>query len=65
MTTSAIIWPLFAVLAKSKYHLMLSEPISGEETERIGLVALCVEDEEVMDRAWTLPGNWQLGPSPQ
>jgi len=40
---AAIIWPLLCGLAKAKYHLLLCEPLSGEEAERIGLVSLCVE----------------------
>lgn len=41
---AAIIWPLLCGLAKAKYHLLLCEPLSGEDAERIGLVSLCVED---------------------
>jgi enoyl-CoA hydratase len=48
---AAIIWPLLCGLAKSKYHLLLCEPLTGEEAERIGLVSLCVDDAEVHDRA--------------
>ena len=42
---AAIIWPLLCGLAKAKYYLLLCEPVSGEEAERIGLVSLCVEDD--------------------
>ncbi len=48
---AAIIWPLLCGMAKAKYYLMLCEPMSGEEAERIGLVSLCVEDDELFDRA--------------
>lgn len=48
---AAIVWPLLCGMAKSKYHLLLCEPLSGEEAERIGLVSLCVEDAELEDRA--------------
>lgn len=48
---AAIIWPLLCGMAKSKYHLLLCEPVSGEEAERIGLVSLAVPDEEVQQRA--------------
>jgi enoyl-CoA hydratase len=45
---SAVInWPLLCGMAKAKYYLMLCEPMSGEEAERIGLVSLCVPDEEL------------------
>ncbi|MDN5763336.1 MAG: enoyl-CoA hydratase/isomerase family protein [Microlunatus sp.] len=48
---AAIVWPLLCGLAKSKYHLMLCEPLSGEEAERIGLVSLVAEDGQVADKA--------------
>lgn len=48
---AAIVWPLLCGMAKSKYHLLLCEPLSGEEAERIGLVSLCVEDEKLQDKA--------------
>src|SRR3954447_608526 len=48
---AAIIWPLLCGMAKAKYHLMLCEPLTGEEAERIGLVSVCVDDAEVHDRA--------------
>ena len=38
-------------MAKSKYHLLLCEPVSGEEAERIGLVSRCVDDAELHDVA--------------
>ncbi len=48
---AAIIWPLLCGMAKAKYHLLLCEPLSGEEAERIGLVSLCVPEEELYDKA--------------
>jgi enoyl-CoA hydratase len=48
---AAIVWPLLCGMAKSKYYLLLCEPLSGEEAERIGLVSLCVDDAELHDRA--------------
>lgn len=48
---AAIVWPLLCGMAKAKYHLLTCEPVSGEEAERIGLVSLVVEDDEVLDRA--------------
>ena len=38
-------------LAKARYYLLTNEPLGGEEAERIGLVSLCVDDDEVRDRA--------------
>lgn len=48
---AAIVWPLLCGLAKAKYYLLLCEPLSGEEAERIGLVSLCVEDEALHEEA--------------
>lgn len=49
---SAVInWPLLCGMAKAKYHLLLCEPMDGTEAERIGMVSLCVEDDELQDRA--------------
>lgn len=48
---AAIVWPLLCGLAKSKYYLMLCEAVSGEEAERIGLVSLCVEADELHDKS--------------
>jgi len=53
-----IIWPLLCGLAKARYYLLTNKPLSGEEAERIGLVGLAVEDEDVyataLDTARTL-----------
>ncbi|MGE0808326.1 MAG: enoyl-CoA hydratase/isomerase family protein [Burkholderiaceae bacterium] len=48
---AAIIWPLLCGMAKAKYYLMLCEPVSGEEAERIGLVARCVEASQLRETA--------------
>jgi enoyl-CoA hydratase len=48
---AAIVWPLLCGMAKAKYHLLLCEPVTGEEAERIGLVSLAVPDAELQSRA--------------
>lgn len=48
---AAIIWPLLVGMAKAKYYLLLNEPISGEEAERIGLVSQVADDEKVYETA--------------
>ncbi len=48
---AVMLWPLLCGLAKAKYHLLLCEPLTGEEAERIGLVSLCVDDARVQDVA--------------
>ena len=48
---AVIIWPLLCGLAKARYYLLTNTPLSGEEAERIGLVARCVDDEQVYPTA--------------
>lgn len=48
---AAIIWPLLCGMAKAKYHLLMCNAIDGVEAERIGLVSLCVADEELLAKA--------------
>jgi len=48
---AAIVWPLLCGMAKAKYYLLLCDALSGEEAERIGLVSLAVEDEELDAKA--------------
>jgi enoyl-CoA hydratase len=48
---AAIVWPLLCGMAKAKYHLLLCEEVDGVEAERIGLVSLCVPEEELEKRA--------------
>ena len=48
---AAICWPLLCGMAKAKYLLLTCDTLTGEEAERIGLVSICVDDDEVQDRA--------------
>ncbi|MEM6107538.1 enoyl-CoA hydratase/isomerase family protein [Mycobacterium sp. 050272] len=48
---AAICWPLLVGMAKAKYYLLTCEPLSGAEAERIGLVSMCVDDDEVLATA--------------
>jgi enoyl-CoA hydratase len=48
---AAIVWPLLCGMAKAKYYLLLCEEVSGEEAERIGLVSLCVEEAQLVEKA--------------
>ena len=59
---AAICWPLLCGMAKAKYLLLTCDPLSGEEAERIGLVSLCVEDDEVQDRAMAVAAQLADGP---
>ncbi len=48
---AAICWPLLCGMAKAKYYLLTCHTLTGEEAERIGLVSLCVDDDQVQTRA--------------
>ncbi len=48
---AAICWPLLCGMAKAKYYLLTCENLTGEEAERIGLVSLVVDDDEVHRKA--------------
>ncbi len=49
---AVIIWPLLCGLAKARYYLLTHKSLSGLEAERIGLVALCVPDDRVIESAF-------------
>ena len=51
---AAMVWPLLCSMAKAKYHLLLCEPVSGEEAERIGLVSLAVDEDALLPKAWEI-----------
>jgi enoyl-CoA hydratase len=48
---AALAWPMTIGMAKSKYHLLTATPLTGEEAERSGLVALTVDDADLHARA--------------
>ncbi len=61
---AAIVWPLLCGLAKAKYHLLLCEPLDGVEAERIGLVSLCVPEDELEARSLELATRLAEGSQP-
>lgn len=44
-------WPMMCGMAKAKYYLLTCDVLTGEEAERIGLVSLCVDDDQIHDKA--------------
>ena len=38
-------------MAKAKYHLLTCRPVTGEDAERMGLVSLCVDDNQLQSTA--------------
>jgi enoyl-CoA hydratase len=57
-----IIWPLLCGMAKSKYYLLTSRFVTGEEAERIGLVSLAVDGAEVVPTALEIAAELANGP---
>jgi enoyl-CoA hydratase len=58
---AAIIWPLLCGMARAKYYLMTCEPLTGEEAERIGLVSMAVDDDDVIDTAFEVARKLTAG----
>lgn len=58
---SVVIWPLLVGMAKSKYHLLTNEPITGVEAERMGLVAKVVPDDQLEETAARLAATLAAG----
>ncbi len=61
---AAIIWPLLCGMAKAKYYLLTCDFLDGREAERIGLVSLCVPDDQVLPRALETAERLARGPQP-
>ncbi len=59
---AAIIWPLLCGMAKAKYYLLTADFLDGTEAERIGLVSLCVPQEQVMPKAMEVATKLATGP---
>ena len=58
---AAMVWPLLCSMAKAKYHLLLCEPVSGEEAERIGLVSIAVDESDMLPRAYEVAERLAAG----
>jgi len=58
---AAIVWPLLCGMAKAKYYLLLCEPVSGEEAERLGLVSLAVDDDQLLPKAYEIADKLASG----
>ena len=60
---AVLVWPLLCGMAKAKYLLLSSKTVSGEEAERIGLVSLCVDDDDVDETALQVARELAAGSS--
>ncbi|MTD55451.1 enoyl-CoA hydratase/isomerase family protein [Amycolatopsis pithecellobii] len=54
---AAICWPLLCGMARAKYYLLTSEPVTGPKAEQIGLVSVCAPDGEALTRGVDLAGR--------
>ena len=59
---AAIVWPLLCGMAKAKYYLLTSDELSGEEAERLGIVAMAVEGEQLHAKALEVARKLAAGP---
>src|SRR5215212_2063133 len=48
---AAIVWPLLCGMAKAKYYLLTCDTVSGEEAERLGLVSLACDEQQLNEKA--------------
>lgn len=60
---AVMLWPWMCGMAKSKYYLLTADFLTGAEAERIGLVSLAVDKDDVLERAYAIAD--QLGQGPQ
>lgn len=58
---AAVVWPLLIGMAKAKYYLLTCEPLDGAEAERLGLVSLVVEDDELEAKAMEVARKLKAG----
>jgi enoyl-CoA hydratase len=49
-------------MAKAKYYLLTCDTISGEEAERIGLVSLSVDEQQLQEKALEVARKLAAGP---
>jgi enoyl-CoA hydratase len=59
---AVINWPLLCGMAKAKYLLLLCEPVDGKMADELGLVSMCVEDDELQDKAVEIASRLAAGP---
>jgi len=59
---AVLLWPLLSGMAKAKYLLCASQPLTGREAERIGLVSVAVPADDVLDCALEIAVRLAAGP---
>lgn len=59
---AVLLWPLLCGMAKAKYYLLSGEALTGEEAERIGLVAKVTSPETLQAEAVAIAERLASGP---
>ena len=49
-------------MAKAKYYLLTCDPVTGEDAEKMGLISLCVDDDQVVEKAFDVARKLLNGP---
>ena len=60
---AVMVWPLLCGMAKAKLYLLTGRTVLGAEAERIGLVSMCVPDEELHKTALEIARELRDGPA--
>jgi enoyl-CoA hydratase len=58
---AVLCWPLLCGMAKAKYYLLTCAAMTGAEAERIGLVSLAVDDDDLLPTAERIAGELARG----
>jgi enoyl-CoA hydratase len=58
---ASMVWPLLCGMAKAKYLLLTCTMITGEEAERLGLVSLTVDRDDLLGTARQVAGQLSSG----
>ena len=59
---ATIIWPLLCGMAKAKYYLLTADTFTGAEAERMNLISLALDDDQVEAKAIELASRLAVGP---
>jgi enoyl-CoA hydratase len=58
---AALVWPMVCGMSKAKFYLLTCRKLRGEEAERIGLISMCTEPEELLDTAREVASELSFG----
>ncbi|MDO8944956.1 MAG: enoyl-CoA hydratase/isomerase family protein, partial [Desulfobacterales bacterium] len=58
---AALIWPILCGMAKAKYYLLTCRAMTGAEAERIGLVSMAVDQQDLQSQALDVASSLASG----